>query len=78
MTDIYRNTKTLAFDEYVQDVMKSIGVSDDGMAKLWKTPGEDGASERLQKSLAHAGGDFYRDQFLPVIVWMLCGDEFLV
>ena len=64
MTEIYKNTKTLTFDEYVRDVMKSIGVSDDGIAKLWKAPGENGDG-RLHKALAHAGEDYYREQLLP-------------
>lgn len=65
MTDVYRNTKTLTFDEYVRDVMKSIGVSEDGIAKLWKSPGDDRTSDSLHKTLAHAGEDFYREQLLP-------------
>ena len=64
MTEIYKNTKTLTFDEYVRDVMKSIGVSDDGIAKLYKPPGEIGDG-RLHKALAHAGEDYYREQLLP-------------
>lgn len=62
VTDIYKNTKTLTFDEYVRDVMASIGVSKDGIEELWKEP-ENG--NRLHKSLVHAGVDFYREQLLP-------------
>ena len=64
MTEIYENTKTLTFDEYVRDVMKSIGISDDGIEKLWKPPSGIG-NDRLHKALAHAGEDYYREQLLP-------------
>ena len=64
VTEIYKNTKTLTFDEYACDVTKSIGVSDDGIAKLWKPPGEIG-NDRLHKALAHAAEDYYREQLLP-------------
>ncbi|KAK0516257.1 hypothetical protein JMJ35_000860 [Cladonia borealis] len=63
-TEIYKNSKTLTFDEYVRDVMKSIGVSDDGITKLWKPPGENG-NDRLHKALAHAAEGYYREQLLP-------------
>ena len=63
--EIYRNDKTLTFFEYVQDVMRSIGVSEGGIQKSWSlrpalSPGK---SER--KSLAVIGADFYREQLLP-------------
>ena len=64
MTEIYKNTKTLTFDEYVRDVMKSIGISDDGIEKLWKPPTRI-RKDRLHKALAHAGEDYYREQLLP-------------
>ena len=64
MTEIYKNTKTLTFDEYVRDVMKSIGISDDGIEKLWKPPTGIG-KDSLHKALAHAGEDYYREQLLP-------------
>jgi hypothetical protein len=65
VTDIYRNSKTLTFDEYVQDVMRSIGVSADGITKLWSVPADSKEPDSLHKALAHAGGDFYREQLLP-------------
>lgn len=65
VTDIYKISKTLTFDEYVQDVMQSIGVSDDGIARLWKTPDNSKGPNRLHKALAHAGEDYYREQLLP-------------
>lgn len=65
VTDIYKNSKTLTFDEYVRDVMQSIGVSDDGIARLWKTPDHSEDPNRLHKALAHAGEDYYREQLLP-------------
>ena len=65
VTDIYKNTKTLTFDEYVRDVMKSIGVSEDGISRLWKTPDNNMDHNRLHKALAHAGEDYYREQLLP-------------
>ncbi|KAL8655778.1 MAG: hypothetical protein Q9210_000666 [Variospora velana] len=65
VTDIYKNTKTLTFDEYIRDVMKSIGVSDDGITKLWSTPDKSDDLSGLHKALAHAGEDYYREQLLP-------------
>ncbi|KAI4256319.1 MAG: hypothetical protein L6R42_006294, partial [Xanthoria sp. 1 TBL-2021] len=65
VTDIYKNTKTLTFDEYIQDVMKSIGVSDDGITKLWSTPDKSDNLGGLHKALPHAGEDYYREQLLP-------------
>ncbi|KAL8965513.1 MAG: hypothetical protein Q9183_003814 [Haloplaca sp. 2 TL-2023] len=65
VTDVYKNTRTLTFDEYAQDVMKSIGVSDDGITKLWSTPEKSDNRGGLHKALAHAGEDYYREQFLP-------------
>lgn len=65
VADIYKNTKSLTFDEYVQDVMKSIGVSDDGIIKLWHEYGNETTSTELHKALAHAGEDYYREQLLP-------------
>ena len=44
--------------------MKSIGVSDDGITKLWKPPGDNG-NGRLHKALAHAAEGYYREQLLP-------------
>ena len=63
--DIYKNTKTLTFDEYVQDVMKSIGVSENGIHNLWRPTAEQGNSKCLHKTLAHASEDYYREQLLP-------------
>ena len=45
--------------------MKSIGVSEDGIVKLWRCPKDTNSSTQLHKPLAHAGEDFYRDQLLP-------------
>jgi hypothetical protein len=65
VTDIYKNSKTLTFDEYVQDMMRSIGVSADGIAKLWSVPADAKEPDSLHKALAHAGGDFLREKLLP-------------
>ena len=77
-TEIYRNVKTLTFDEYVRDVMKSIGVSNDGISKLWKPPGEN-RSDGPHKALAHAAEGYYREQLLPGhqldILWRRIMDE---
>lgn len=65
VTEIYRNTKTLTFHEYVQDVMRSIGVSKNGIGKLWHTTTDTKSPKRVKKSLAEAGEDYYREQLLP-------------
>lgn len=65
VTDIYSNTKTLTFYEYVQDVMRSMGVSENGIEKLWQTTTDSQSPKRVKKSLAEAGEDHYREQFLP-------------
>lgn len=63
---VYRNTTTLSFDEFVRDMMLSIGGSEDGVRKMWESPryetSKDGNSNRLHKILAHAGEDYYRQQ----------------
>lgn len=59
VTAVYNNKKTLTFDEYIQDMMRSMGTSEDGLEKLWKV------QSHLHKNLAHAGEDYYRMQFLP-------------
>ena len=45
--------------------MKSIGVSDDGITKLWSTPDKSDNPGGLHKALAHAAEDYYREQLLP-------------
>ena len=63
---IYRNTTTLTFDEFVRDMMLSVGASEDGVRKMWESPRDDNSnSNRLHKILAHAGEDYYRQQFHP-------------
>jgi hypothetical protein len=59
VTAMYNNKKTLTFDEYVKDVLVSMGCSPDGIDKMWKV------QAHLHKSLTHAGEDFYRLQFMP-------------
>ena len=63
---IYKNTSTLSFDQFVPDMMLSISASEDGVRKMWESPryGED-SSNRVHKILAHAGEDYYRQQFHP-------------
>lgn len=65
VTQVYRNTKSLTFYEYVQDVMRSLSVSEGGIEKLWQSSTARNASEHAKKCLAEAGEDFYREQFLP-------------
>lgn len=63
---IYRNTTTLTFDEFVRDMMLSVGASEDGVRKMWESPRPDSTNpDRLHKILAHAGEDYYRQQFHP-------------
>lgn len=60
------------FDNFVRDIMLSMGTSEDGVRKMWDSPNdaEDGktkdkTSGRLHKALAHAGEDYYRQQLQP-------------
>ncbi|KAL8720306.1 MAG: hypothetical protein Q9225_002818 [Loekoesia sp. 1 TL-2023] len=63
---IYRNTTTLTFDDFVRDMMLSVGASEDGVRKMWESPRYDSSGTRqLHKVLAHAGEDYYRQQFHP-------------
>ena len=59
ISDIYSDTKTLTFDEHIRDMVRLIGSSPDGVEKMSTV------SDHLHKNLAHAGEDFYRQQFLP-------------
>lgn len=72
---IYRNTSTLTFDDFVRDMMLSVGASEDGVQKMWESPRYDNSgTQRLHKVLAHAGEDYYRQQFHPGdhlgVLWM--------
>ncbi|KAI4207764.1 MAG: hypothetical protein LQ348_000460 [Seirophora lacunosa] len=63
---IYRNTSTLTFDDFVRDMMLSVGASEDGVQKMWESPRYDNSgTQRLHKVLAHAGEDYYRQKFHP-------------
>ncbi|KAL9032977.1 MAG: hypothetical protein Q9180_006194 [Flavoplaca navasiana] len=62
---IYKNTTTLTFDEFVRDMMLSFGASEEGVRKMWKSPRTGGTVGSLHKVLAHAGEDYYRQQFHP-------------
>ena len=53
----YRNTKTLTFDEFIEDSMTDLGVTPDGVRKAF--PKESGA-----RSLASWAQELYRIQFL--------------
>lgn len=64
VTQVYRNTKTLTFYEYVQDVTRSLGVSERGIEKLWQSTTDQKTSRHAKKCLAEAGEDHYREQFL--------------
>ena len=66
VSEIYRNTTTLTFDEFVRDMMLSMGATEDGVRKMWESPRYDSEnSNRLHKILAHAGEDYYRQQLHP-------------
>ncbi|KAI4218530.1 MAG: hypothetical protein L6R36_008905 [Xanthoria steineri] len=62
---IYRNTTTLTFDEFVRDMMLSFGASEEGVRKMWESRRTGGNVGSLHKVLAHAGEDYYRQQFHP-------------
>lgn len=53
----YRNTKTLTFDEFIEDSLTGLGVTPDGVRKAF--PQEPGA-----RSLASYAQELYRVQFL--------------
>ena len=59
VTTVYNNKKGLTFDEYIRDMLRSLGSSADGVEKMWTV------QDHLHKNLAHAGEDFYRTQLLP-------------
>ncbi len=64
-SSIYRNIKSLQFDEFVRDIMLFMGVSQDGVRKMWESSRYDSEnSNRLHKVLAHAAEDYYRQQLL--------------
>ncbi|KAF2758981.1 cytochrome P450 [Pseudovirgaria hyperparasitica] len=54
---VYRNTKTLSTEKFAKDMMKSLGVSADGMKKGWGNPAE--------KPLSEHAVDIFRKQFNP-------------
>ncbi|KAL8939674.1 MAG: hypothetical protein Q9211_002625 [Gyalolechia sp. 1 TL-2023] len=62
---IYKNTTTLTFDELVRDMMLSFGASEEGVRRMWESPRTGGTVGSLHKVLAHAGEDYYRQQFQP-------------
>ena len=71
MNNIYSNTASLTFDDYVKDMMLSLGVSESGVDALWRSsrPSEgaiDGKETSYSnKPLIHLAEDFYRLQLYP-------------
>ena len=71
VNSLYRNTASLTFDEYVKDMMLSLGVSESGVDSLWRPsqPSEgaiDGEeTSHSNKPLIHSAEDFYRSQLYP-------------
>lgn len=63
---VYKNTTTLTFDEWVRNMMSSFGTSDEGVRKVFEnTTMESAGPNRIHRLIAHAGEDFYRQQFHP-------------
>ena len=72
ISSIYRNTTTLTFDEFVQDLMRSVGTSEEGISKMYDCPRTEKSenlktekSNTLHKAMAHSVEDFYRQQLHP-------------
>jgi hypothetical protein len=72
VSSIYRNTTTLTFEEFVQDLMRSVGASEEGISKMYDCPKIDESSNlkteksnTLHKPMAHSVEDFYRQQLHP-------------
>jgi hypothetical protein len=60
------------FDQFVRDIMLSIGASEDAVRRMWDVPRDsqnaevdDKTQSHLHKALVHAGEDFYRQQLQP-------------
>jgi hypothetical protein len=61
---LYKNTATLTFDEFVHDMMESLGMSKTGLAKSWE-PSNSPSSSKGHKALPHIAEEVYRKQFQP-------------
>ncbi|KAL8938263.1 MAG: hypothetical protein Q9211_003292 [Gyalolechia sp. 1 TL-2023] len=57
MSLVYRNTKTLSFDDFIRDLHVAFGMSSLGRGKMWD------ASQG--KCLVHQANDFHREQLHP-------------
>jgi hypothetical protein len=62
---VLRNTKTLQFDGFSDDIIRKLGVSDEGMKILWTPQDDEAASYRNDPVLMTNSHDFYRDHLAP-------------
>lgn len=81
VADSFRNTHSLSYDEFVEDLIKSIGVSNHGLEQMYR---KFAPSERTlhhpnprQKCLAHLTVDFHKHQLLPGEPLWVLSDKFL-
>jgi hypothetical protein len=62
---VLRNTKTLQFDGFVDDMLHQLGMSDDGVKTLWATQDNEEATYHNDPVLMTNSHDFYRDHLAP-------------
>ena len=79
--DSFRNTRSLSYDQFVEDLIRLIGVSDHGLKIMYRkfAPGEHifRQPNPQQKCLAHLTVDFHKHQLLPGEKLLVLSDKFL-
>ena len=61
----YRNTTTLSFDDAVDETMRSFGLSEDGIGKLWRHDYPGICANPSNKPFARLCHDIYKTQLHP-------------
>lgn len=86
VSNLYKNTTSLAFDEVVYELSITFGVSRDAMDKVYHRPtneADDVVSQKLQiknprlKSLAQLNNDFWKQQLVPGEIYYALQENFL-
>ena len=79
--DSFRNTRSLSYDRFVEELIRVIGVSDHGLKIMYRkfAPGEHILRQPnpQQKCLAHLTVDFHKHQLLPGVELLVLSDRFL-